>query len=339
MCSVVFSDGVRTARFEASEGIGRILTADGFGEFTRRFWSGSASLDSVAFGSQVVCDGGVSEDVGDCGRELGGESVYCRCVRCRRFACGERLGGSGNDVGTQGVRASDGVVDASQPVVTSQNGGSVERGKHYFKNKAKKEKRRLMSQSWRSGISGGARIAPTVCTVDTRTAVEVEAAQTLAARRVAENKVAEALAAHKLRALSDRDRTAMVDRLAAARGEQRINEARAKSQASFKKCDESLKSLGSSGSAGEFALKQELKRAKDNEKTHEYVKRQLTLALKYVSAEGMQLLAELPAPVFDDEMEVFGGCPSDYDEDEQEAYFVDVNQRNADAFDREYSHA
>lgn len=359
--------GFQSGKFCGGDGVGDLFSGlgrrDESGEAARAFDGGSAArvvsckedskyigaIDGGTGGRETTAKSGqfAGAAVGVVADERGQDSQR-GVAQVDRFVrvCGESevgLDGSAVKVGRERVDvAKADVVDSDVGI-----GGQLPvRGKNYWKNQAKARarkvakrlaatdgvKQRAMMDSWRR------RPVESEVAV-TRTAVEVEAAQTLAARRVAENRVAEALAAHKLRALRDKDRTAMVDRLAAARGEQRINEAKARSQASFKKCDESLKSLGSSGSAGEFALKQELKRAKDNEKTHEYVKQQLTLALKFVSAEGMRQLAELPAPVFDDEMDVFDGCPSDYDEDEQEAFFIDVNQRNADAFDREYSHA
>jgi hypothetical protein len=256
-------------------------------------------------------------------------------------------GGSGFDVSNGEVVADgehtaaddgcvNGIVDSSNVVRAVRDG--VARGKNYERNKRKREQgKQRRSQAWRQQSwrrvdeSGGCisdeSVTGTVKTVDSRTAEEIEAARTLAVRRAVENKLAIAVGSARLAGFKDKSKTDALNKLAAARMEQRINEAKAKSQASYKKCDESLKSLGSTGSAGEFALKQQVKDAKQDKAMLKYVQSQADLMARHVSREVLDAVAAIPAPVFEVEHDVFGECPSDYDEDEAYAYDMELNNR------------
>jgi len=203
----------------------------------------------------------------------------------------------------------------------------AKRGVNYYKNKRRRERRRAAASDVVSG---------TTVAVVQRTAEELEAARTLAKARVAKNKVDEALAAHKLESLSDKTKTDALKRLEAARMEERINTAKARSQASYKKCDQSLKSLGSTGSAGEFALKQEAKRARDLEIKVKYLEQQLDKVFPHVPPAVRQEVADMPEPVYPSAWDVFGEPPEDYDEDQCEAYYNDLNRADQEAGEVDY---
>jgi len=135
-----------------------------------------------------------------------------------------------------------------------------------------------------------------VKTVDTRTAYEIEAAASLAKRRVAENKVAEAMAMHRLVSLKDKEKTDALRRLDIARVEERINTTKAKSQASFKKCGSPVGSVGSALSAGEFAMKQEIRKREALQAELAYLHLQFDLVFKHASDKVKQQVADLPEP-------------------------------------------
>jgi len=91
--------------------------------------------------------------------------------------------------------------------------------------------------------------------------------------------------------------------------------------------------LGSTGSAGEFALKQQIKDAREVRMTLAYVKRQANFYAKHATSEVNAAVAAMKPPVFEDEFEVFGECPEEFSESEKEAYYDDLNRRNAEKFD------
>jgi len=86
--------------------------------------------------------------------------------------------------------------------------------------------------------------------------------------------------------------------------------------------------LGSTGSAGEFALKTQIKDAKDNEAILAYVQEQNRILTRNASPEVLDAISRVKRPVIEEEYDAFGDCPSDYDEDEAEAYNNDRNRRN-----------
>jgi hypothetical protein len=248
-----------------------------------------------------------------------------------RYECVDRSGSGGSQAAVDDERR------LFEVDVAAECAADKVRGRHYERNKRKREQcKRRQGQPWRQnwrrvdgngGCVSDDSVAGTVKTVDSRTAEEIEAARTLAVRRAVENKLAIAVSNAKLAGFKDKSKTDALGKLAAARMEQRINEAKAKSQASYKKCDESLKSLGSTGSAGEFALKQQVKDAKQDKAMLKYVQSQADLMARHVSREVLDAVAAIPAPVFEVEHDVFGECPSDYDEDEAYAYDMELNQR------------
>jgi len=140
-----------------------------------------------------------------------------------------------------------------------------------------------------SGSSGGVGVA-------VRSEAEVEAAETLARRRAAENKVAEALAKHRLNSLNDKAKTDALRRLDVARVEEKINTTKAKSQASFKKCASPIESIGSALSAGEFAMKQEVRKREALQAQLDYLNVQFDLVFAHASPKVKQAVADIPEP-------------------------------------------
>jgi len=145
---------------------------------------------------------------------------------------------------------------------------------------------------------------------------EKEASRTWAVRRVAENrraeveaKVAEAVAEHRLRGLKDKDKTVVIDRLAVARLEEKINSSKARSQKSFKDCGSPVESVGSAMSASEFALKQQARRIDALQRKIDYASVQLEEYYKIGTADMRRRVAEIPEPYI----------PSDSELDAQDA--------------------
>lgn len=228
-----------------------------------------------------------------------------------------------------------GVEEIPEAVTCDTASGSVTEpvGKHHVRNRLKREKQKAFKQQWRgeAAMSGGGSESSTVRTVDTRTGVEIEAAQTLAARRVAENKVkiAEAkvaakLAEHRLKALNDKDRSVVIDRLAAARLEEKINTAKSKSQKSFNECGSPLESVGSAMSASEFAFKQMVRKVDAEKQRNDYLKVQLSRYHAYSPDYVNQMVAEIPEPRILTEREM-------EEEDEDLSPFMSQEEMEADA--------
>jgi len=217
--------------------------------------------------------------------------------------------------------------------------GCVEvRGKHFERNRRKKQNRRDREKvpEWRRTAAPLSSSAASVVTVDSRTAEEIEAARTLAKKRVAENLVAEQIAQHRLASLQDKAKTAAVRELQVQRLNERINTAKARSQAKYKECDNSLKSLGSAGSAGEFAWK---KTATENESLRELVenqKQQLERALAAGGPAVCAAVAEVPEPRQYGIRDALGEPTDDWTEDEVSAFFDILNAEAIGKYDTKW---
>lgn len=286
-----------------------------------------------AFGRGLQADGtghGVDGGVGGRGVGSGGRSnvevgVGGQAYGDVRIGAGG-AGDSGSDDGVSreaDVASSRVVGEMVSEVDCRFDGHDVVRGKNYVRNKAKRQK--MKQFKLRTGAeAGGGGSAGSVCTVDTRTGVEIEAAQSLAARRVAENKVATKLAEHRLKALNDEDRSVVIDRLAAARLEERINTAKAKSQKSFGECSSPLESVGSAMSASEFAFKQMVRKVDAEKKHSDYLKVQLSKYYAYSPDYVNQMVAEIPEPYIPTEREM-------EEEDGHQSPFLSQEEMEADA--------
>jgi len=170
-------------------------------------------------------------------------------------------------------------------------------------------------------------LSRSVRTVDTRTAEEIEAARTLAIRRSAENRVAAAMSEHKLTSLLDPDKTKTLRDLDAVRMQERINTTRAKSQASFKKCASPLESVGSAASAGEFALKQEIRKNVALKTENKNLEEQLDKLLKVATPGQLTMLANLELRYVPTEEEIMA-----MDDDVSPYYSVDDMEEEAAKF-------
>jgi len=323
----------------ARVGDGGVCCDDGGGDATcRSRHSGKKSVCGLLGASANITGGSGHVDVDNCigkpgqtkfgsGRcDSGGERESKRLETddCK----GQSVAGGGGNVGSEDTSSGLGL------------------GPNTLRNREKRQKRARAKRAKASGVPfwrrlskpvedfGGSdcgsegRYVPglsrSVRTVDTRTAEEIEAVRTLAIRRSAENKVAAAMSEHKLASLLDPDKTKTLRDLDAVRMQERINTTRAKSQASFKKCASPLESVGSAASAGEFALKQEIRKNVALKSENKNLEEQLDKLLKVATPSQLTMLANLELRYVPTEEEIMA-----MDEDVSPYYSVDDMEEEA----------
>jgi len=168
----------------------------------------------------------------------------------------------------------------------------------------RKRKRQAMGGDWRTSAAvpslAGSR-CETLSSGSELLVAESKARRTLADRRVVENELAVVKGRRLLESYADEGKSRAYAELQVLRLAQRSNEARARSEKSWKQCDESLGSLGSAGSAGEFFVKQEYKKEKIKRENAEALvglrERELAVAMKYLPSEAKAEMSALPVPV------------------------------------------
>lgn len=236
------------------------------------------------------------QDVGhESASDGGGETSLSGAEAVHRVS---ENGGRSSDVATGG--GDDAQGHGGDSLVDGKCDGQPDgKGRSYWRNRKKRERRRLRimnAASWRGDDSGGkdtrkASVSEVRSTgycrtigsdavasgsktgveqgvkcacgsTDTAVAdAEMEARRTLAMRRTAENRVAAAKAGLLIASLNDKSKVAAYEELKMQRLAQRRNESLARSQASFEKC----KSVDPDSSASQYDVRQQGKKILDME--------------------------------------------------------------------------